>query len=367
MVLRLLELLLTLPLLATCAAEEPISEPASKQVFFGDLHLHTRYSNDAFYLTTEEGLDEAYNYAKGEAVTRTNGDSVKLNTPLDFLAVTEHAEFLGAAQSFVDPSHPLYDHPTLGRLLRSPESDERMKAWFAFEKGAKAGGAFDGYDEEALKQAVWTAIVDAADRHNNPGTFTTFAAYEWTAYIEGGNMHRNVIFNDTKDLSVPFTARESNRPEDLWTFLERMRSTGIEALAIPHNPNVSDGRMFTALDSDGGPIDAAYAARRTRNEPLVEITQNKGTSETHPELSPDDAFADHEIWPLLITGHNKVGKVEGSYVRDALLLGINEKRLRGFNPLMFGFVGATDSHSGLSNIEEDNSPGFGGSLYDSTP
>lgn len=292
---------------------------------------------------------------------------MQLKTPLDFLAVTEHAEFLGALESFVDPAHPLYDHPELGQLLRSPESDDRMQGWFALLEAMRGDAGLEGYDETALKRAVWTAIIDAADRHYQPGEFTTFAAYEWTAYIEGGNMHRNVIFNGTKNLPLPFTSRDSIYPEDLWGFLERMRRSGVEAIAIPHNSNVSDGRMFTLADSKGNGINEAYADRRTHHEPVVEITQNKGTSETHPKLSPDDPFAGHEIFGNTLAGYGNVGKLEVSYVREALALGMHAERTRGFNPLEFGFVGSTDSHSALSIIEEDSVVGFGGPTYDSTP
>ncbi len=354
--------------LAGCAKEDgPGNAIPNKNVYFGDLHLHTRYSNDAFYLTTEEGLDAAYTYAKGEPVVRSTGETVQMKNPLDFMAVTEHAEFLGAIQSFTDPDHPLYDHPALGQLLQSPESNERMKAWFAFEAARREAGTLEGFDEVALKKAVWTAIVDAADRHNDPGTFTTFAAYEWTAYIDGGNMHRNVIFKDTKDLPVPFTAEDSIYPEDLWSFLDALQAEGAEAIAIPHNPNMSDGRMFTTLDSRGQPIDHAYAKRRQGHEPVVEITQNKGTSETHPELSPYDSFSDFEIFGNLLQGYNRVGKLEGSYAREGLLTGVHSHAAHGSNPLKFGFIGSTDSHSALSIVEEDNLPGFGGATYDATP
>ncbi len=173
------------------------------------------------------------------------------------------------------------------------------------------------------------------------------------------------LYKDTKNLPLPYTARDSNKPEDLWSFLERQRAQGREAIAIPHNSNVSDGRMFALVDSEGNPVDAAHAARRTLNEPLVEITQNKGTSETHPELSPEDPFANFEIFSKLLTGNfDRAGKVEGSYVRDALLHGVNQHDLKGFNPFMFGFVGATDSHSAFSIVEENNVTGWGGGNYD---
>jgi hypothetical protein len=340
---------------------------ADKTVYFGDLHLHSRYSNDAFFLTTEASLDDAYRYAKGEAVDLDEDKSVQIKAPLDFLAVTEHAEFLGALQSFTLPEHPLFDNPEFGRLLRSHDSDDRMKAWLAFLSALKNGETLEGYDELALRKSVWSAIVEAADRHNKPGKFTTFAAYEWTAYIDGGNLHRNVIFKDTKNLQLPFSAYDSNFPEDLWASLEAAQSGGSETIAIPHNSNVSDGRMFTTTDSRGQPIDKSYAERRLRHEPVVEITQNKGTSETHPLLSPYDPFSGFEIFPNMIGSRSTVGKIEGSYVREGLLLGIDAKAENGFNPLMFGFIGSADSHGGYSFVEEDNVNGFAGPNYDFTP
>ena len=344
-----------------------IASDVDKKVFFGDLHLHTRYSNDAFFLTTEAGFDDAYRYAKGEVVILDESKSVQLKVPLDFLAVTEHAEFLGALQSFTQPGHPLFDHPELGRLLRSPDSDDRMKAWFTFLEALKNGETLEGYDELALRKSVWSAIIDAAERHYDPGTFTTFAAYEWTAYIDGGNMHRNVIFKGSKNLKLPFTAYDSNFPEDLWSYLETAGAGGSETIAIPHNSNVSDGRMFTTQDSRGQPIDKGYAERRLQHEPVVEITQNKGTSETHPLLSPYDPFSGFEIFSNMIGEQSRAGKIEGSYVREGLLLGIDAEAKRGFNPLMFGFIGSADSHGGYSFVEEDNVKGFAGPNYDFTP
>lgn len=344
-----------------------MASDADREVFFGDLHLHTRYSNDAFFLTTEFDLDDAYRYARGDAVNLGEGKTVQINAPLDFLAVTEHAENLGALQSFTKPGHPLYDHPEFGRLLRSTNSDDRMKAWFAFLAAQSNGETLDGYDDLTLRKSVWSSIVESADRRNDPGKFTTFAAYEWTAYIDGGNLHRNVIFKSANGTELPFSANDSNLPEDLWTYLEAVAAKGTETLAIPHNSNVSDGRMFTTKNSLGQPIDESYAGRRSRHEPVVEITQNKGTSETHPLLSPDDSFSSSEIFTNLIGAQSRVGKIEGSYVREGLLLGVNVEANRGFNPLVFGFVGSSDSHGGYSFVEEDNVNGFAGPDYDFTP
>jgi hypothetical protein len=173
-------------------------------------------------------------------------------------------------------------------------------------------------------------------------------------------MHRNVIFEDSADLPLPFAATDSRNPEDLWTWLERQRMRGVDAIAIPHNSNVSDGRMFALTDSFGEPIDAAYAARRTWNEPLVEITQQKGTSETHPTLSPNDEFADYELFTELLLSGGTPGKVSGSYVREAWLNGVRLQAEAGFNPFQFGVIGATDNHSGTSAAEENNFTGSRG-------
>ncbi|MCY3844298.1 MAG: DUF3604 domain-containing protein, partial [Acidobacteria bacterium] len=248
-------------LAAGVAAQGPA---VSENVYFGDLHLHTRYSNDAAIFGTTRTPDDAYRYAKGEAVPHVGGIEIQLRTPLDFLAVTDHAENIGRVQAGPDPD------PNLG-------------------------------------QAVWADIVAAAVRHYAPGEFTTFAAYEWTVGTREGNLHRNVIFAGTDDLPFPFSRLDSDNPEDLWDFLDTQRANGVEALAIPHNSNVSNGRMFALVDFAGAPMTADYAAQRLRNEPVVEITQAKGTSETHPVLSPNDEFADFELFPELLTANRAIG------------------------------------------------------------
>ena len=309
-----------------------------ENVYFGDLHLHTRYSNDAFrgYGTTRTP-DDAYRYAKGEAIRHLGGIEIQLNTPLDFLAVTDHAENLGRSQAGPDPD------PGLGR-------------------------------------EIWAEIVEAAVRHYAPGEFTTFAAYEWTVGTREGNLHRNVIFEGTDNLPFPFSGRDSRNPEDLWDYLDTQRANGIDVLAIPHNMNVSNGKMFALVDFAGAPMTADYAVQRVRNEPVVEITQSKGTSETHPVMSPNDEFADFELFPELLTANRSIGgtsanrpgvlrvdgKVPGSYAREAIINGVRMRAERGFNPFQFGFVGATDFHSGASAVEENNMTSLGGDAIDAT-
>ena len=172
----------------------------------------------------------------------------------------------------------------------------------------------------------------SADRHYEPGQFTTFAAFEWTASKNLGNLHRNVIFEHTDDLPIPLPA-EDHEPEVLWSYMETHRARGLDSLAIPHNPNVSDGRMFALVDSYGEPLDAAYAKRRNWNEPLVEVTQQKGTSETHPALSMNDEFADFELFTELLISNGKQGKVQGSYVREAFINGVRLQEEEGFQSL----------------------------------
>jgi hypothetical protein len=212
-----------------------------------------------------------------------------------------------------------------------------------------------------LTESAWQREIEAANKNNQPGKFTTFIAYEWTSMPDGQNLHRNVIFKGDKAPN-PFTALDSDKPEDLWKFLEKSRQDGYEALAIPHNSNASNGLMFDWLDSSGRPIDQAYAELRAANEPLAEISQNKGTSETHPSLSYNDEFADFGFYDHLLTNASKKSKPEGSYVRDALGRGLEiAKRTNDVNPFKYGFVGASDFHNGLSASAENAFVGtFGG-------
>jgi len=337
-----------------------------ENVFFGDLHVHTKYSNDAFAFMTERSPNDAYRFAKGEAIEHFAGSTIRLETPLDFLAVTDHAEQLGLLASFLDPEHPYSDKDVV-QMARSKDQSTRFQAFYEWRKSRALGeDAPDVFNSPDVVSAAWRDIVDTADRHYEPGHFTTFAAYEWTAVKDLGNLHRNVIFEGTDDLPLPLPA-EANEPEVLWSYLERHRMRGVDSIAIPHNPNVSDGRAFALVDSYGEPLDANYAARRNWNEPLVEVTQNKGTSETHPSLSPNDEFADFELMTELLVSGGKQGKVHGSYVREAYIDGVRLQREQGFNPFMFGLVGASDFHSATSAVEEDNMSGMYGATRGATP
>jgi len=207
--------------------------------------------------------------------------------------------------------------------------------------------------DKAVFKDAWDQIKAAADRHNDPGRFTTFIAYEYTA--SSGvqeNLHRNVIFAD-EGPTLPFSRIDSGNPEDLWRWMDDQRSQGIEALAIPHNSNGSNGKMFNLIDFAGNPLDAAYADLRMRNEPLIEISQVKGTSETHPALSPNDEWADFEIMPTRVAS-TLLSEPRGSYAREALRNGLEFANKKGFNPFKFGFISASDTHNASYAGDEDN-------------
>ena len=350
----------------TVGAGPHAGEPAPLNVYFGDLHLHTVLSNDAYALGAQRTPDGSYRYAKGEPADAPDGRTVRIDTPLDFLAVTDHAEFIDAMRTLGTPGGE-YADTEIGRMLRPQEEEDtdgffsgrRAQAFMAFIRASRLGELPPGIATPEREHTVWRSIVEDADAHYEPGTFTTFAAYEWSSRLPRapgvrgtGNMHRNVIFEGTDDLPHPFSAVDSPHPEDLWTYLERQRMRGVDVLAIPHNPNISDGLMFRDADSFGAPMDDDYAARRTWNEPLVEVTQQKGTSETHPLLSPNDEFAGFELFTELMAT-NVTGQVPGSYVRDAYRNGIERAAKDGFNPFQFGLVGATDFHYAITSVGED--------------
>ena len=321
-----------------------------RSAFFGDLHVHTAYSFDAFSFATRTTPDHAYRFAAGEAIRHPSGNEIQLDRALDFYAVTDHAAYLGVMRALADPSHPLADDPDVKRYVDATT----VKARGGYLPGASEFVALHA-DPEVFRTA-WQEIVAAAERHYRPGTLTTFIGYEYTPSRDGGNLHRNVIFRGGTVPQEPFSRLESANPEDLWSWMDRLRDQGIEALAIPHNSNGSDGWMFQTETFAGGPLDADYATKRMRNEPVVEITQVKGTSETHPFLSPNDEWADFEIFPFRV-GLWAKSRPRGSYVRQALLDGIAFQSQEGFNPYRLGFVGASDTHNSGFQFNEEKHTG----------
>ncbi len=339
---------------------------SNRVALFGDIHVHTTYSFDAFAFGTLATPHDAYRYALGEAIKHPAGFDMQLREPLDFYAVTDHAMFLGAVPAAADTSTE-FSKLAQNVDLHNLNADENMnldslaarsKAFSTF-LGDTLAGIVDGKVSvdmiNDISRDAWDDTVAAAEKFNQPGKFTTFVAYEYTSSTDDrGNLHRNVIFKGSDNLpAVPFSRFHSQNPEGLWDWLDDLRSQGIEALAIPHNANGSNGQMFKMVDWAGDPMDEEYAAQRLRNEPLVEISQIKGTSETHPTLSTRDEWADFEIMPYRIAT-SLPSEPKGSYVRDALLSGLSMESQGAGNPYKFGFVGSSDTHLGATSEDESN-------------
>ncbi|HEY7642765.1 MAG TPA: DUF3604 domain-containing protein [Steroidobacteraceae bacterium] len=337
-----------------------------RNAYFGDLHVHTKLSFDAYIFNVRATPDDAYRYAKGEALRHPGGYDVRLSgPPLDFLTVTDHSEYLGIVPAMNDPQHPLSKIPYAPDLF----STDRAKITAAFQQVAaslREGKYLPELKDVPTMRSAWRTVTESADRNYVPGKFTTFRAYEYTSAPDGQNLHRNVIFAGARSPDLPFTALESQNPEELWRWMDQQRKQGIEVLAIPHNGNGSDGRMYQRVQWDGRPMDRSYADLRTRNEPLTEITQVKGTSETHPSLSPNDEWSGFEIMETYIGSDTKVTKFAGGYVRDALKTGLEFQQAQGFNPYHFGFVGASDTHDAAGPYEENRYFGKVG-LLDAKP
>ncbi len=343
----------------------PLPNPA-RNAYFGDLHVHTVYSFDAFAFGTTVTPHDAYRYARGEAIPHPAGFELKLREPLDFYAVTDHAMFLGLARAAGDTSTEFSKLPPAVPLndLNDPDNmgllsfERRIQSFATFLPGV-LGGLLDGSIDpemvvEITKQA-WRDTIEAADLANDPGHFTTFVAYEYTTSSDDmGNLHRNVIFRDSDRVpAVPFSRFHSRNPEDLWDWMDGLRAQGIESLAIPHNSNGSNGQMFKLADWAGDPFDDDYSRQRLRNEPLVEITQVKGTSDTHPSLSDNDEWADFEIMPYRVASMLP-SQADGSYVRQALRRGLAFDERGAINPFEFGLIGSSDTHVGASSEDESN-------------
>lgn len=329
-----------------------------RKAYFGDLHLHTTYSFDAYVMMgTKSTPDTAYRFARGEPVEYL-GHTVQRRWPLDFLAVTDHSENMGVFNTLDDANSEL-TKSDLGKRIKQQGAGVTSPIFWEIVDLFTSGKQLPGVNAKPVVQSTWQRQIETANRNYRPGTFTTFIGYEWSSMPEGKfNLHRNVIFrgNTAPD---PFSSLDSRRPEDLWSYLEQNRARGVEALAIPHNSNASGGYMFDWNDSDGRPIDEAYALRRAANEPLTEISQNKGNSETSPEVSSNDEFANFEVFEHLLVASAKT-PVHGNYVREALGRGLEIEARTGANPFKFGAVGATDFHNGLSTSDENAFNGLEG-------
>ncbi len=331
-------------------------------VYFGDTHLHTELSMDAGAFGNRIGLDEAYKFAKGEAVTSSSGLTAKLSRPLDFLVVADHSDGMGLFQALFNKEEWVLQYPQGKRWSKLIEDGEGAVAALELIKHFSQGTLEMNPNDPKLMRSVWDMTVDAAEKYNDPGKFTAFIGYEWTSLIAGNNLHRVVIYRDNEEKArghIPYTMGNggSADPEDLWTNLEQYEAnTNGQVLAIPHNGNLSNGIMFMETAVDGREFDKAYVDRRAQWEPLYEITQIKGDGEAHPFLSPNDEFADFENWDkgnLDLSAAKTEAMLEGEYGRSALKLGLKLKSKLGTNPYKFGFIGSTDSHTTLATADDN--------------
>ncbi|MFK7895143.1 MAG: DUF3604 domain-containing protein [Myxococcota bacterium] len=350
------------PAFDAASAKPPVDMPkipavATRRALFGDLHVHTSYSVDAFVFGVRALPDDAYRFAKGGAIEHGAGYPIQLSRPLDFLAVTDHAEYLGTARA-AQPDVPTVRQPLREALLNS-NSGQLTKYWsesvMALTNHKFNGGDVEFGDPEAniaIEAAAWEDTIAAAERHNNPGTFTAFIGYEWSSW----GVHRNIIYNSRSVPERPFSSVDSNEPQDLWTALESQRALGQKVIAIPHNMNESSGRMYPDKAIEELKWTRAEAMRRRTIEPVSEIFQVKGSSETHPALSPEDPFADFEIVERPSMDGN-TGGPDGGFSRDALRSGLELAMQEGWNPYVLGVIGSSDSHNASATVEEDNHHG----------
>jgi hypothetical protein len=342
-----------------------------RDAYFGETHVHTSWSLDAFALgnmLTSPG--DAYQYFQGQPIKHPLGYDVKIDTPLDWAGVTDHSEYAGVVNLANEPGSAVSKLPAAEPLILKARTKEEMERVALYAINTLASGPpIPALMAPEIAGTVWKRNVALADQANQPGKFTAFCSYEWTSMPSNMNLHRNIFFREcAKVPAMPFSALDSKHPVDLWSWMDGQRKAGNELLAISHNANLSDGRMFpTEVDTKGRPIDAAYAASRTRNEPLIEIKQLKGTSETHPLLSPNDEFASFELMSVLLGNPpGRIPHIVGSYARQALKDGLALQDSQGFNPFKFGFGAASDSHNTAVPYRQDNF--FGGHTFtDGTP
>ncbi len=350
---------------------QTVVEHPNKSLYWGDTHLHTTNSPDAFSFGARLTPDDALRFAKGQTI-ESEGKEFQLSRPLDFLVVADHAEGLGMINEIMN-ENPL--------LMKSP----LLKKWAKQLQAGGAAAAAVGRDlinrfaagelppsltqRVILKKVIgkiWNDYLTTTEMHNEPGKFTAFAGYEWSSLPQGNNLHRVIIYRDGKDKAIrtiPFSSTVSNNPEDLWKALQQYEDkTGGKILAIPHNGNVSNGLMFTLTDFEGNEMTKEYAAIRSRWEPLVETTQIKGDSESHPFLSPNDEFSSFgiegwDIGNLNLARMKTNDMLQYEYSREALKNGLALKEKLGVNPFKFGMIGSTDSHTGMATADSDNYTG----------
>jgi hypothetical protein len=331
------------------------------RIFWGDTHLHTKNSPDAYLFGVRLSPETALRFARGEQVIATHGLPVKLVRPLDFLVVADHSEYLGLMPRLFngDPEVLATEYGRKVYDMAMEGEDGPFKA--AMEVIGTISRNQEMMKVPELEQSIWNEVCKTADQYNQPGVFTAFIGYEWTSLLSGNNLHRVVIFKDYGPKArqvVPFSSFDSPDPEELWAYMAAYeKNTGGEVLAIPHNGNLSNGMMFQLTTIEGGKFTSDYAMERRKWEPLYEVTQIKGDGETHPFLSPNDEFADYMNWDKSNLDGSQAKEdamLEYEYARSALKLGLKLEQELGVNPFKFGMIGSTDSHTGLATTREDN-------------
>jgi hypothetical protein len=338
------------------------------RVYWGDTHLHTAMSFDAGAFGNRLGLDEAYQFARGDEVVSSTGVPAKLSRPLDWLMVADHSDNMGFFPDLLAGSQHLLSDPTgrdwYDRIQAGEGVDVALEIIGLFSQGKIPDSMMYSPDSMPYKSA-WQATIKAAEKYNDPGKFTAFIGYEWTSLIKGDNLHRVVMYRDGADKAsqmvayTTFPPLGSPNPRDLWKWMSTYEEkTGGDVLAIAHNGNLSNGIMFPLHEQyDGKNLDKTYVTERAKWEPAYEVTQIKGDGETHPFLSPEDEFADYETWDLgnLDASVAKTdGMLAGEYAREALKRGLAIEKKLGTNPYKFGMIGSTDSHTSLATAQEDN-------------
>ena len=357
-------------------ANSVVLDAEPTRVYWGDTHLHTSYSPDAFFFgNTTADPDTAYRYAKGLPVIHPyHKGRIQIETPLDFLVVADHAEMMGVPFQIARGDERVTKTASGQRLAQMMAAGKGQDVFVEFLGRINSGSPYDDLNTEEIRRSVWSETVSITERHNQPGQFTSFIGWEWTSTPGGKNLHR-VVFTpqggDVAEKFIPYSAFDSDKPEDLWNWLATTSAqSGADFVAIPHNSNISGGLMFNDVDSEGRPITAEYARMRMKWEPVIEVTQIKGDSETDPILSPNDEFADYEPFMHVLDSEDlgsgaKPELGPGDFARTALGRGLEIEAEVGANPYKFGMVGSTDSHTGMASAEEDNF--HGKTAYDSIP
>lgn len=355
------------------------AEEYPTQVLWGDTHNHTGFSFDVYLFGTPNSTpDTAYRFAKGEAVINpTTGTTWQLSRPLDFLVVADHAEMLGTMPLLFNDKDPEFANTKTGKAmlkLGGDKSEEGLQEvysatmYVASNKPNKLGVTPEELVRDlhggSKRKSAWEMQVESAERHNAPGKFTTLIGWEWSSNTDGSNLHRVIFQEEGGDVGkkyLPYSSLESDDPEDLWTWLdETSKKTGATFVAIPHGSNISMGKMFTTTRHNGKPVDAEYAKKRMQWEMVAEATQIKGDSESNPLLFPNDEFADYEVYDFALTPDGTRPKpTPGDYVRSGLMRGLEYQSKVGANPYKFGMIGSTDSHTGITAIEETSFAGKG--------